>query len=65
MLVKVKNSWVKVYSEIFIQHKFLLFSVIISFFEDFKVFKPIQHFIQRVIISMLDEMLDWLAPVFA
>ena len=30
-----------------------------------KVFKPIQHFTQRVIISMFDEMLDWLALAFA
>ena len=27
------------------------------------VFKPIQHFIQHAIISMLDEMLDWFTPV--
>ena len=29
-----------------------------------EVFKTIQHFIEHAIISILDEMLDWLAPAF-
>ena len=43
----------------FIQHNFLSFC---HFLQILKVLKPIEHFTQHAMISMLDEIFDWLVP---
>ena len=52
--------WNKLSSNITFRHPTWSF----HFCQILKVFKTIQLFIQYAIISMLDEMLDWLAPAF-